>query len=246
MQKLTALVLSLATTLVLYHPVSNAVPQGLMKIVYAANPDGTFTYVARLRNMGPTVRAAVMTPLEHQIYDSRTQQSYAAGGKALTEDDNIIAFGIDTKSDDVTISNVGNGFQTRDGEEVHLQRNGEDAHSHFIGGALAGFSDSDNDGIVNKAIGWHLPFDIFTLEQTLGQGDTIWSVTFTLDQAITDFVYWVGGSDDTTIWNFNNIMLQDSYGIYDATEEAYLAVFLRRSLNAEQVELTGLWESFSF
>ncbi len=228
MKNLTALILSLAATLLFYHPVSIAVPLGNMQMVYVANSDGTFTYFAHLRNMGPPIGVDVATPPQHQIYDWRTQQSYPAGGKLLTENKNIITFGIDTKSDEVTISNVSNGFP-----------------SDFQGGEEDGFSDSDNDGVPNKTASWHLPFD-FTLDQALGQGHTIWFLSFTLDRAISDFEYWVGGSDDAKIWDDTHIMLEDNYGIYDATDGAYLATFLTRSLKARKVPWNMLWKSFSY
>ena len=141
---------------------------------------------------------------------------------------NIITFGIDTKSDEVIISNIRNGLQ-----------------SDFQGGLVDGFTDSDNDGIPNKTVSWHLPFD-FTLDQALIPEETILFLSFTLDRAVTDFEYWVGGSDDGKIWDDSHIMLEDIYGIYDATDEAYLATFLTRNLKARKVPWNKLWKSFSY
>ncbi len=217
MKKLTILVLSLASTLFLYHPASNALPLGDVKMVYVENSDGTFTYYFRVLNMGPAIEPNVTTPADYQVFDWRTQQSYFAGGKFLNDDANLVVFGIDTKSDEVEISNVTNGFP-----------------SNFNGAEETGFTDSDNDGIPNKVVGWHLPFD-FVLDQALPPEHSIWFISFTLDQAITDFNYWVGGSDDAKIWDDSHIMLEDSYGIYDATDEIYLATFLTRSLKAKKV-----------
>ncbi len=226
MKKLLTLILSLTSTLMLYHPAVNATPLGDVKMAYVANSDGTFTYYFRVLNMGPPIAPNVTTPPNYQIFDWRTQQSYPAGGKFLNDDANLVVFGIDTKNDEVMVSNITNGFP-----------------SNFHGAAETGFTDSDNDGIPNKVIGWHLPFD-FTFDQTLAPGKSIWFVSFKLDQEITDFEYWVGGSDDAYIWNDEHIMLEDSYGIYDATDETYMATFLTRSLKAKKISRRMLWRAF--
>lgn len=197
--------------------VSHASPFGFLKIAYVDNRDGTYTYYMTVVNISQPIGTEFATPTDHMIFDWNSQSLLPAGGKLLSENENIVVFGIDTESDDVEITNV------------------TDADSSFHGAAENGFNDSDNDGVPNKVIGWHLPFDGFTLEDTIQTGNRAGIFSFTLNQEITQFSYWVGGSDNTNIWNDGNVMLEDAYGIYDATIGEYLATFLTREVRANKL-----------
>jgi hypothetical protein len=192
------------------HPAA-AIPFGDIRLVYVANPNGTYTYYFRVKNLGPTLSPDVRTPTDHLIFDwsSQLPVAYAAGNKPLDDDANIVLFGIDTLRDDVTVTQVTN------------------AGSKFIGSIEAGFSDTDGDSIPNTVIAWHLPFT-FTLGDTIQPQKALYLFSFTLNQELTQLQYWVGGSDDTVIWNSAHIMVEDEYGIYDATDGAYLATFITK------------------
>lgn len=194
-----------------------ALPLGSIKLVYFANEDGSYTYVFSVKNEGPLTSPKVTTPPDHIIKDWETGNSYPAGGKALADDKNLVLFGLDTRKDNVVISDIRNGF------------------SAFKGSEEKGFADNDGDGKPNQVIAWHLPAG-FTLGQTLRPGQTIRLLSFTLNKEIKQFPYWVGGSDDTTIWNDNSVMLEDEYGHYDATQGKYLGTFITRSIKARKIE----------
>lgn len=187
----------------------HALPLGDIKIVYVDNGDGTFTYTFKVRNPGPPVAPTVYTAPDYQIYD-RQGNRYFAGGKVLDDDDNIVLFGIDTGTTDVRVSNIGDGS------------------SSFHGTQEVGFNG-------NVVIAWHLPFSGFTLDDTIRPGRAEHGLTFTLDKKIKRFHYWIGGSDDTEIWNDQHVMIEDEYGIYDATTEKYLATFLTRETIAAKL-----------
>ena len=213
-QKHWTFVLSLMTLFALHLPTANALPLGNMHLTYEINADGTFTYHFRLANYGPPLAPSVATPPDHQIWDWRNQQFIQVGGQSLDEDKNIFVFGIDTQRDDIFISGVTSG-----------------SDSNFTGIVENGFADSDDDGTPNLVVGWLLP-DFFTPKQMLQPGETILHVSFTLSEELTEFVYWIGGSDDTTIWDAD--VLEDDYGIYDVSEDAYIATFLTRSITARK------------
>ena len=206
--------LSLLTLFTLHAPATSALPLGNMHMVYVDNRDGTYTYHFHLNNYGPPLAPSVATPPDHQIWDWRNGRFIPAGGKRLDDDDNIVLFGVDTQRDDITISNITSGF-----------------HSDFTGVVENAFSDNDGDEIPNLAIGWVVP-DFFTEDQTIQPQETIWFVSFTLSEEVTEFVYWIGGSDDTVIWDVD--VLEDEYGIYDVSEDAYITTFLTRSITANK------------
>lgn len=186
-----------------------ALPLGDITIGYVQNGDGTFTYSFKIRNPGPPVAPAVFTPPDHQIMD-RLGNSYFAGGKALDDDKNIVLFGIDTGQKDVVVTDIGNGT------------------SAFHGTQEMGFA-----GTV--VVAWHLPFSGFTLDDTIRPGQIERGLTFTLNKRITHFQYWIGGSDNIEIWNDQHVMVEDMYGIYDATSEKFLATFLTRATKARKL-----------
>ncbi len=209
---------------ILYLPVSYGIPLADIKMRYIANEDGTFTYMFRIKNMGPPSSPLFATPSGHTITNWQNGSQYPAGGKELDDDKNIVLFGIDTGDDNVTISHITNGS------------------SDFTGSEEQGFNDSDNDQIPDKVIGWHLPFD-FNLKQAIHPGKSLHHFSFTLNKEIKHFQYWIGGSDDNIIWIEDNdgISLEDAYGIFYATtsttkKSVYLATFLTRSLTAEQIK----------
>lgn len=186
-----------------------AIPLGDIKMVYFANPDGTFTYVFRVHNMAPPVSPDFRTPADHIVYD-RTGTPHAAGNKALSDDENLVVFGVDTGLPGVNVSKITN------------------AKSAFHGTQETGFA-----GTV--VVAWHLPFDGFELSDTILANEKLCFLRFTLDQEVTKFQYWIGGSDDTTIWNDAHTMTEDAFGIYDATDEKYLATFLTREVTAKKI-----------
>ena len=197
--------------------ISHASPFGIVKILYIDNKDGTYTYYMSVVNQSQPIGTEVATPPDHMIFNWQTQSMVPAGGKLLSQDENVVVFGIDTENDEVEITAI------------------TDADTAFHGTAENGFNDSDNDGIPNRVIAWHLPFDGFTLDDTIQSESRAGIFSFTLNQEITQFSYWIGGSDDTNIWNDGNDMLEDNYGIYDASIFEYLATFLTRNVKARKI-----------
>lgn len=183
-----------------------AIPLGDIKISYVKNGNGTFTYTFKIKNAGPPVSPSVYTPPDHQIAD-RQGNLHFAGGKVLDDDKNIVLFGIDTRRTDVLVTDI------RDGS------------SSFHGTQEPGFA-----GTV--VIAWHLPFTGYTLNDTIRPGQVEHGFSFTLNKHVKRFQYWIGGSDDVEIWNDQHVMVEDEYGIYDATDEKFLATFLTRETKA--------------
>ncbi len=194
-----------------------ASPLADLKIVYIDNKDGTYTYFFGINNLAQPINTEFATPPNHMIFNRQSQSMVPAGGKVLGEDENIVVFGIDTQNDDVVISDITN------------------ARSTFHGSAENGFNDTDGDGSPNHVAAWHLPFSGFSLNDTIQTEKKSGMFSFTLNQEIGQFVYWVGGSDDTNIWNNENVMLEDNYGIYDASIGEYLATFVTRKVNAHKI-----------
>ena len=195
----------------------HASPLADMKMLYVDNRDGTYTYFFIIKNLDQPIGTEFSTPPNHTIFNRQSQSMVPAGGKNLSEDENIVLFGIDTQSDDVTITSVTN------------------ARTAFHGTAENGFTDTDADGVFNRVIGWHLPFDGFSLSDTIPTEKTAGIFSFTLNKEINHFVYWIGGSDDANIWNVGNVMLEDNYGIYDASIGEYLATFMTRKVRAIKI-----------
>ena len=192
----------------------SAAPLFDVKATYYKKPGGDYHYTVKITNAGP-ILANVTTPPGHTIPDGRSlltpKPVYAAGSKSLSDDSNLVLFGIDTKNDDVTISAIT-----------------DSPFYKFHGTEEQGFNDADGDGSPNKVAAWHLPFYGWTLDDTLQVGRSI-KVKFVLTHEVKNFDIWVGGSDDANIWNDSNKMLEDEFGIYDATQNKYLASFTTRS-----------------
>ncbi len=191
----------------------SAAPLFDVKVTYKKK-DGNYHYTMKITNPGP-ILPNVTTPPGHTITDWRSPLSpkpvYAADGKYLSDDENLVLFGIDTKSDDVTISAIT-----------------DSPYYIFHGTEEQGFNDTDGDGSPNKVAAWHLPFYGWTVDNTVKVGRSI-KVSFVLSQEIRNFDVWVGGSDDANIWNDGNAMVENEFGIYDATQSKYLASFMTRS-----------------
>ncbi len=143
-------------------------------------------------------------------------------GTSLSDDANTFLFGIDTKRDDIEITNV------------------VDAEGNFHGEEVPGFSDSDGDGIKNQVLAWHLPFD-FSEADMIAPGEVSGVYSFTVSEKLTHFEYWIGGSDDTNTWNDGHDMGEGEYGIYDATLDengnpfGFLVTFITRSTTAVEL-----------
>ncbi|VAW89580.1 hypothetical protein MNBD_GAMMA17-816 [hydrothermal vent metagenome] len=194
-----------------------AMPLGNIHVVYWENSQGKYTYFMMVNNAGP-IAADLTTSNNHTITNWQTfpPTQVPAGDKLLDEDENFVVFGLDTRRDDITISNV-----------ITL-----DSQSIFHGQAEPGFEDSDGNGVPNQTVGWHLPFNSpWDLNDTIKPGDWI-TVMFTLSEEVEHFDAWVGGSDDANIWNVQSTMLEDEFGIYDADNGIYLASFLTRKIQA--------------
>lgn len=191
----------------------SAAPLFDVKITYKKK-NGNYHYTMKIINAGP-ILPNVTTPPGHTITDGRSTVTpkpvYPADGKYLSDDENLVLFGIDTKNDNVTISAIT-----------------DSPYYTFHGTEETGFNDADGDGAPNKVAAWHLPFYGWTLDDTLKVRRSI-KVTFVLSQEIKNFDIWVAGSDDANIWNDANKMVEDEFGIYDATQKKYLASFTTRS-----------------
>ncbi len=209
---------------------SYASPFGILEIHYEDNKDGTYTYYVSVANLSQPIGTEFATPSGHMIYNWDSEIEVSAGGKPLSQDENIVVFGVDTGKD-----NNDDGFEIL--EPI------PDNDTAFHGSAENGFNNSDNDEFPNRVIAWHLPFEGFSLEDTIQSEQTAGSFSFTLNQEITQFSYWIGGSDDTNIWNEdgdNYVMVEDDYGIYEIPIQApdngqYLATFLTRTVNAIKI-----------
>jgi len=81
-------------------------------------------------------------------------------------------------------------------------------------------------------VAWHLPFYGWTLDSTVKPGEKL-VVKFTADKLITPMSFWVGGSDDAVIWDDTHTMLEDEFGIFDATLGTYVAPFFERPVMAK-------------
>ena len=204
--------------MLMINPLAHAIPIGDMEIVYIKTLDNHFRYFFVVENVGPPLNTPVSTPPDYFIFGN---PNYPAGSKPLDDDEYITLFGLDTRRDDVVISNITN------------------AGTDFSGSASTGFADSDNDGIPNQIIGFHLP-DVFTLDQALAVNETAGVFSFEIDQEVNEFEFWVGGSDDTLIYDPTGQMLHDAYGLYDVEEETYLATFYTQRLNARRVNIAEL------
>ncbi len=222
--KTALLVLLISVAAVLTNP-TQAMPLAELKIFYWKNYNGSYTYIMKVKNNGP-IAANVTTPANHQItrwLPDGSTTIFDAGDKYLTDDENLVVFGVDTKRDDLIISNIRDGSSAFQGEEE------------------AGFFDSDNNGIANQIIAWHLPFFGWTLEEAINVDETL-LVSFTLSEKVDEFDVWVGGSDDAVIWNDQHTMIEDEFGIYDGTDEVYLASFLTRKIKAKTI-FFGWWKN---
>lgn len=193
---------------------ASALPLPEAKITYIKNHNGTYTYFVRVENKGP-IAPNVATPAGHIIYD-RDGAAYPAGGKSLADDENLVYFGVDTGADNLVVTNITNGGTS------------------FHGRAETGWADSNGNGVKNQAVVWHLPFYGWTVSDTIQPGGAA-MVTFTLDREVTHFSSWAGGSDDAIIWVDSHKMLEDEFGIYDATEGAYLATLTERPAHPRRV-----------
>lgn len=191
---------------------AQAVPLVDIKISVKKNDNDTYTYVIFLRNLGPVLEKLV-TPPDHKItqWSASPPVEHPAGNKVLTDDANIVLFGVDTLSDDIVVDHI------------------QDGGSSYHGTKESGFFDTDGDGIKNTTVAWHLPFYGWDLNDTVQPQESL-RVSFTADQKLAEVNFWVGGSDDANIWNDPNIMLEDSFGIYDATQKKYLASFFERKV----------------
>lgn len=215
-QKSVFILVVLFLSLGLFLPLQ-AAPLALMKIKVHANTDGSYTYKIKLNNLGP-ILPELTTPADHTIFDWNTGLEYNAGDKVLDDDENIVLFGIDTGRDDISIWDI------------------HDGHSRFEGAEEVGFLDSDNDGTPNQTIGWHLPFFGWTLDDTIRPNKKLTEISFKADARITHFIYWVGGSDDATIWIDQDIMIEDRFGIYNASRGEYSAVFFEREIHVKKLK----------
>lgn len=191
-----------------------ASPSADMRVVYVDNRNGTYTYFFLIKNLDQPIGTEFATPPNHMIFNRQSQSMVPAGGKLLSDDENLVVFGLDTQSDEVNITAITN------------------ARTAFRGSAENGFTDTDADGVFNHVVGWHLPFSGFSLADTIQPEQRSGIFSFTLDREVAEFIYWVGGSDDTNIWNSGNVMLEDNYGIYDASIGEYLATFMTRKVKA--------------
>ncbi len=178
---------------------------------------GTYHYEFELTNAGPILEG-VTTPANHVVVDYSVfpPQKYDANDKVLTDDSHIVLFGIDLGDDEVNVLAI----KDRSGSLFHASEE-------------TGWRDSDGDGIPNKVIAWHLPFFGWTMDDTIAPGEKIKNIHFVLDKPLRNFVVWFGGSDDGLIWNDTSVMIEDEFGIYDASLEKYLAVFNERKVRAE-------------
>jgi len=200
-----------------------AMPLGEIKIHGVKKHNGQYVYLIQLKNLGP-IADGVTTPSRHQVWDP-AGQPHPAGNKYLTDDKNLVVFGIDTLQDDIEIATINNGIIVRktDSGAITLP-------SSFHGRAEPGFDDSDDNGIPNQVVAWHLPFFGWDLNDTIQVGDKIKKVIFTANKKLDHVNVWIGGSDDANIWNDNHVMAEDAFGIYDATDQQYLATFLTRKV----------------
>ena len=194
----------------------HASPVGDIKLVYVKNFNESYSYFFIVNNVGPAIMTPFSTPTDYLI-----SGIYPAGGKLLEDDEYVVLFGLDTQRDDLVISDITN------------------ANTAFTGNESTGFSDSNNNGVPNQVLSWQLP-DVFTLEETIPIGATAGIFTFNLDQEVTDFEFWVGGSDDTELTNPNHTMLFDFYGQYDLDAGEYLATFYTQRLTAQKVTIRQL------
>ncbi len=134
---------------------SHASPFGILEIHYEDNKDGTYTYYVSVVNLSQPIGTEFATPENYMI-----QGWLPAGGKSLSQDENIVVFGVDTGSDDVDITAITN------------------ANTAFHGSAENGFNDT-------RVIAWHLSFEGFTLDDTIQSEQTAGVFSFTLNQEIT-------------------------------------------------------------
>lgn len=192
---------------------ATAVPLPEAKITYVKNHSGTYTYFIRIENSGP-IAPRVATPPGHMAYGSGGT-AYPAGGKSLADDENLVFFGVDTNADDLTISDITNGGTLFHGTEER------------------GWADSNGNGVKNQVVAWHLPFYGWTTDDTIRPSDAV-MVTFTLNREVSGFNVWAGGSDDATIWVDGHEMVEDEFGIFDATDGEYLATLTERTADAKQ------------
>jgi len=199
----------------LFNTYVSAAPLADMEIEYEINSNGTYDYEIELKNMGPILEG-VTTPPRHTVTDWSVVPpvGYRAGGKFLTDDENIVLFGLDLGRDDIVATNI-------------------TARQSIFHGMLGNaWQDSDGNGIANKAVAFHLPFSGWTSDDTIKPGQEL-KIRFTLDKEVTEFMFWVGGSDDAFIWDDSSVMIEDDFGIYDATRGEYLATFSIRTVKAE-------------
>jgi len=207
----------------LYQSSATALPFAEFRVVYFEEPaTGTYIYrIDRLTNVGPIVEN-VATEADHVVFDRQTNTFYPAGGVLLNDDEKIFQFGVDTLNDEVVITNVSNGVVRRNGQRG-------DSVSPFIGRAMDGFYDSDNDGINNKIIMWQLPNEPGSMVDALQIGDSVEWVMFTADRKLENFDIWVHGSDDDQQWS-DGLVLHGDYGHYDVTAGVYLTSKLERGV----------------
>ncbi|MFC1749676.1 hypothetical protein ACFL2V_12820 [Pseudomonadota bacterium] len=198
-----------------------ATPTYDVQMEHQTNGSGGYTYTFSIENLGPV--SGQTTFGGYSVTDYSDFTVYDASNKSLDQDNNIVRFGIDTGRDDVVITNIADALSF-DGEELP---------------DYLSFTDSDNDGIKNQNLAWALP-NFFTMGQTLDVGDILNSISFDVDELITDFTFWAVGSDDNYIWNENHTMLVDGFGIFDATDGEYLATTMEKQVTSVPVAPTSL------
>jgi hypothetical protein len=196
-----------------------ATPVARIEMVYVRNLNGTFTYFARVTNVGPPLFTESSTPPGHTL-TAFNGTTLDAGGKPLNEDQYLVAFGLDTLSDDLIITNIRN------------------ASTAFIGTVENGFHDTDGDGTRNQAIAWHLP-NTFTQAQTIQPGQVRGNFSFTLNREVKEFEFFVTGTDDLETYIAFPVAGVDDYGHYDGALQRYFSTFLTVHARAAAFRLGG-------
>jgi hypothetical protein len=196
-----------------------ATPVAQVELVYIRNLNGTFTYFFRLTNAGPPLFTETSTPPGHTL-QAFNGTALDAGGKSLNEDQYLINFGLDTLSDDLTVTRIRN------------------ASTAFVGTVENGFHDTDGDGTRNQTVTWHLP-NTFTQAQTIEPGESKGNFSFTLKREVKDFQFFVVAADDIDTYMLFPVSGVDDYGHYDGTLQRYFTSFLTVPVRAVEFRLGG-------